>query len=460
MDPQSENDSVTFSVLGNIYEPLVEFDSNMRIASCLAERWENPSDLVWRFYLRPHILFHNGKTFTADDVVYTIQRGLQQPGIRPYLISVKEAKKVSDHVIDIVTERPTPVLLNRLTFIFILPSTNDSKAITHPIGTGPYKFETEQGLEKITLRANEKYWRGKPTIAEVHFVHYQDDDTMVKHLLTGDVQLARDFPERLIPELKRSARLNMITQDSLGVALLGFNLSGDPRTNPFLKRDVRLAVYHAIDPNQLVQKTLLGQAIVANQLMSPNVFGFDPAFAPLPRDGQKVKALLSRAGFSTGLKTELYGNDNDRLQEVAALMNAAGIRTTAHLITWNELYGKLMKHEIPLFTFSWNSATGDASDFLDSCVHSPKPSGGYGNYNFADYRNGLVDKYIEQSSGTLKVTDRKQFLQKALGAALTDLPYIPLYSRFRQYSVSNDVEWHPRGDGRLYAFDVRWKGSR
>src|SRR5262249_34078913 len=161
--------------LGNIYEPLVEFDSNMHIVSCLAERWENPSDLVWRFYLRKHIQFHNRKPFTADDVVYTIERGLQAAGVRPYLISVKEAKKVSDYVVDIITDRPTPVLLNRLTFVFILPSTNSTKTIEHPVGTGPYKFRKAEGLDKIFLEANERYWRGRPIIAEVHCVHYSDD---------------------------------------------------------------------------------------------------------------------------------------------------------------------------------------------------------------------------------------------------------------------------------------------
>src|SRR5262245_45276266 len=76
LDPQAYNDNATFSVLGNVYDALVSFDPEMKIQSALAERWENPNDLTWRFYLRKNVRFQNGKALTADDVVYTVERGL------------------------------------------------------------------------------------------------------------------------------------------------------------------------------------------------------------------------------------------------------------------------------------------------------------------------------------------------------------------------------------------------
>ena len=130
LDPQEKNDSVTWSVMGNIYEPLVEFDRNLKITGRLAERWENPNDLTWRFYLRKNVRFHDGRPFSAEDVVHTIKRALEDNriGTRPYLISVKDARAVNATTVDIVTDRPNPVLLNRLTFVFIfLPACRRKK---------------------------------------------------------------------------------------------------------------------------------------------------------------------------------------------------------------------------------------------------------------------------------------------------------------------------------------------
>ena len=68
IDPHHHDDSVTHSVLGNVYDPLVSFDRQMRIVPALAVSWENPTDLIWRFRLRPKVTFHDGRAMSAADV--------------------------------------------------------------------------------------------------------------------------------------------------------------------------------------------------------------------------------------------------------------------------------------------------------------------------------------------------------------------------------------------------------
>jgi len=77
--------------------------------------------------------------------------------------------------------------------------------------------------------------------------------------------------------------------------------------------------------------------------------------------------------------------------------------------------------------------------------------------SISQLNNAEVDRLIEQSEQTLKINERKELLQKALLLVMSDLPYIPLYSRYNHYGVSNEISWRPRQDGRLYAFDVQWK---
>src|SRR5262249_40606336 len=120
----------------------------------------------------------------------------------------------------------------------------------------------------------------------------------------------------------------------------------------------------------------------------------------------------------------------------ASELEKFGVHAKTHLMAWKDFYEKILHHELPLYTISWQCSTGDASDFFDNCVHSPKPNSGYGNFNIAAYNNAEVDRLIEQSEQTLKINERKELLQKALLLVMSDLPYIPLYSRYNNNGVS------------------------
>ena len=334
------------------------------------------------------------------------------------------------------------------------------KTITRPVGTGPYIFEKEeQQGKRLTLRANEDYWNGKPSIKRILFIHYESEDAPVNALLKGEVQLIRDYSEKLVPKVEASRDVAALTHDGLGVAFLGFNLTGTPKTNPLLNLQVRQAIQLATDRSGLVAEVLAGKATPAQQLVSPVIFGFDPALVSTPFDLNGARMMISAARLPKNFQTAIYGNDEQRLFKLTEQMRQLNIVVEPRLVEWSELYEKLLKFEIPMYTFSWSCSTGDASDFLDSCLHSPDPVG-YGNFNVAGYRNPEVDRLIELSGQTLKTNERKGYLQKALALAAKDIPYIPLYSRYRHYGVSRDLSWQPRRDGRLYAFDMSWKQSK
>lgn len=464
MDPQAYNDSVTWSFQGNIYDPLVTFDSEMKITAGLAERWENPNDLTWRFYLRKNVRFHNGRPFTAADVVFTIKRGLlpTSSGTRPYLISVKSAEKIDDWTIDIVTDRPNPVLLNKLTFLYILPAGEPlEQSVEKPIGTGPYRYLNRIGSHKIQLEANDSYWRGKPSIKRVDFVTFDDPDNEgVAALIEGKLHVLRDFSEPLIPRIEQSRIVELQSHEGVAVTFLGLNMTGTVEKNTLLNPNARRAVYAALDSKALVRDALGGRGTVATQLVSPNVFGFDPGYQATPHGIDITRDLLKKAGYPDGLSTEIYGNDEVRIKKVAEQLTKAGITTQPRFLEWKDLYDKMTAHQLPIVTLGWACSYGDAGDFLENCVHSMDPKTGYGSYNVAGYSNPEVDRLIEQSGQTLKVSERKEELQRALSIVMTDLPYVPLFSRYRHYGVSKLIEWTPRKDGRLYAFDIRWKDQQ
>src|SRR5450631_1191422 len=116
LDPHGNNEGFTNAYLDEVYEPLVTRGKQLKVEPCLALSWAAVNLATMRFKLRPNVRFHDGTPFTADDVVFSIQRALADTSnFKPYLAGVLEARKVDDLTVDIVTDGPAPVLIGQLT---------------------------------------------------------------------------------------------------------------------------------------------------------------------------------------------------------------------------------------------------------------------------------------------------------------------------------------------------------
>ncbi|RYG10216.1 MAG: ABC transporter substrate-binding protein, partial [Burkholderiales bacterium] len=111
MDPHSLNESLQLSVTNNVYEPLVGRNKDLSLAPALAVSWKQTSPTVWRFELRKGVQFHDGTPFTADDVVFSLARVAGEGSdLKSNTSDIKEVRKINDHVVDIETKAPFPIL--------------------------------------------------------------------------------------------------------------------------------------------------------------------------------------------------------------------------------------------------------------------------------------------------------------------------------------------------------------
>ena len=121
MDPHSQNEGLNNSMSDHIYEPLVTRGKTMALEPALAVSWSVVNANTMRFKLRDKVTFHNGTPFTADDVVFSIQRALEKTSdFSAFMNGIKEAKKVDNLTVDIITSVPTPTLLDQLTEVRIM----------------------------------------------------------------------------------------------------------------------------------------------------------------------------------------------------------------------------------------------------------------------------------------------------------------------------------------------------
>jgi peptide/nickel transport system substrate-binding protein len=451
LDPHLKNEVLTFSILQNVYDPLVAFDDQLRVQPALATSWENPNDLTWRFHLRPGVRFHDGRLLTADDVVATLERVRKHPRsqVANYLVSVDTVRKVSPDTVEIVTRRPSPVFLNKLTFIDVVPR-DAPEEITQPVGTGPYRFVSMDG-DHLVLRAFDGAWSGKPDQPDVELQFVPDPAERVARLTRGDVDLVQEVKPELAAAVQKAPHCRLLSSESMLVEYLSLRVD----TKPFSDPRVRHAVDVAIDRAALVQRYHRGYALPMGQLVSRQAFGYVPELQPRQRDLETARRLLAEAGFPRGLDVDLEFREGRSADVLAAQLGEAGIRVRTVARPWSEMFRRLQEGKVVFYLGGVQTGSADASDVFDSKVHSHDPANGYGDNNWNGFADRDLDRLIEGSATTMDMMQRRTQLEEVMRRVMEDLPLIPLDNPYTLFGVRDDLQWSPRRDGMVRALDIR-----
>lgn len=451
-DPHRYDELLTYAVLRNLYEPLITFDSQLRIEPCLAESWENPDELTWRFYLRSGVRFHDGGELTAADVVFALERARKHPesALASYLVQVEEVVAVDRSTVEIRTTRPYPILLNKLAYLPILPA-GISEEMEASIGTGAYRLVRWRPGESIELEAFEDYWRGRPPVERVRFRPVRDPEERVETLLAGGLDIVREVAPWLADRVEASRAVRLERRLGLEVQYLHLR----PDWGPFRDPRVRRAVHVALDRSALVEEIQHGHGRPVGQLVSANVFGFAPSVQAPEPDPETARRLLAEAGYPEGFSAPLVTREGRHPEPIVEQLAEIGIEVEVSVEPWTELYPRFDQEKIPFYYGAAVASTADASDILDSKVHTREPERGYGSTNFGGYSDPRVDALIEESGSTLEMIPRRELLQEAMERTMEDLVYVPLFVTYDLYGIRQEIEWRPRLDTVLLVREMR-----
>lgn len=289
LDPHATNEGAAHTLSHQIYEPLILRDSQGKAQPALAESWTITSDpKVWEFKLRQGVTFHDGAPFSADDVIFSIDRARQPASeMRPMLTSVDRVTKVDNFTVRISTKGAAPLLPGNLTSLFIMSkvwteqnratkihnvrSNEDSFVGRAANGTGPFALVSREPEIRTVLRRNENYW-GRDQIAndiaEIVVRPVPSDTDRVAALLSGEADLVQDIPVQDLQRLQAAPNIRVNVGAENRSIFIGLNV-GDPELkssdirgrNPFADLRVRQAINLAVD-QQAIQKTVMrGQSI-------------------------------------------------------------------------------------------------------------------------------------------------------------------------------------------------------
>jgi peptide/nickel transport system substrate-binding protein len=301
------------------FEGLVYFDEKGVVQLNLAEELKAEKPNQWIIRVRDGIEFHNGKTLTIDDVIYSIRR-IKNPKLKLFgnaafgAIDLKRIKKLDKRTCRLVLSRNDVTLMEAFAQYFqgIVPKGYQPNAVgkgpLQYIGTGPFKVKSfTPGRESVHVR-NTNYWRnGQPYFDQVRIINFTSDAAKVNALLSGQVEAMADVPFAQVPVVRGRKNLRIYTAQTGAWTPLCMRVDVAPYNDVRVRRAFRLL----INRPQVVQQGLSGAGRIGNDLFAP----FDPAYAgdEFPQrkyDPEQARSLLRQAGHD-GLDVELITSPQD-----------------------------------------------------------------------------------------------------------------------------------------------------
>ena len=494
IDPHYHNLTPNSNIAEHIFDTLVTKDARSRLKPALAESWRAVDDLTWEFKLRRGVKFHDGGDFTAQDVVFTIDRVPTVPNspssFSTYTKQITEKIIVDPYTIRFRTAAPYPLMPNDMSTIFILSSraakgtttagtttagatTEDFNSGKAAIGTGPFRFVRFAKGDRIELTRNDNYWGTKAAWDKVTFRIITADPTRVAALLAGDVRAIENVPTADITRVAKSNDLTLYRTVSHRLMYLHLDTNRDRspfvtdkagkplEKNPLKDLRVRRAISKAINRQALVERVMEGAAVTSGQLMPEGLFGYTSALKPEPYDVEGARKLLAEAGYPDGFALTLhapndrYVNDEQIAQAIAQLLARVGIATKVEALPSSVYFTRASKLEYSFMLVGWAADTAEASSPLKALLATYNTEKGMGTANRGRYSNAKMDEALTQALAIVDDTRRERMLQQATEIAIGDLGIIPLYHQHNLWATRKGITYTPRTDERTLAHEFK-----
>jgi peptide/nickel transport system substrate-binding protein len=481
-DPHISNTASNNALALHVFDRLVMQDASGNLRPGLATEWRAVSDKVWEFRLRPGVKWHDGRDFTADDVVFTFERlPNAQGGFVSAVRPIARVEVPDPLTLRVETKQPWPLLPSDLANIAIIArhAAQDAKPEDFgngkaAIGTGPYRYASFTAGDRAELVRNEAYWGGREPWAQVHYRFIANDGSRVAALLAGDVDLIDQVPSNDLPRLSRDPRLSVTTVQGTRLIYLQTDFSregdvpgvsgidGQPLgRNPFLDRRVRQALNTAIDREALTTRIMENTATPTGQWLPPGTWSYAPD-VPVPSyDPAAARRLLAEAGFPKGLRVTLttpndrYPNDAKVAQAVAQMWSRIGVATTVEAVPWSVYLARGTRADLPVRLGGWGSTSNEASSLLRNVVATFSREAGRGQPNFSRYSNPALDGLTEQALVTLDDGRREALLQQATKLATEDVGLMPLFLLNNSWASRKGLRYEARRDEYTLAQGLR-----
>jgi peptide/nickel transport system substrate-binding protein len=475
MDPHSHNAGPTTNIVDQIYEALLQRDPQLKILPQLATEYQSTSPTTWRFKLRPGVKFHNGAAFNADDVVFSVERAMADSSqFKTFTNSVVRAVKIDDLTVDIVTDKPNPLIPAQFTEVRIMdkewseannatkPQNFNAREETFTVrnanGTGPFVLGSRQPDVRTVLTRNADWWGWKDlprsNVTEVVVTPIANAATRLAALLSGEIDATPNVPVQDVERLRRSQGVKLLQTNEVRVIFLGFDMgrsellySDVKGKNPFADLNVRRAVAYAVDVEAIRTRVMRGLSVNTWQMISPGVAQFDASLDAIRPKANiaEAKRYMEAAGYPNGFSVTMdcpnnrYINDEQICQAVVGMLAQIGIRVTLNAMPLATYFPKIGNKDTSFFLLGWGVPTYDAHYTLQLLLQTADGTAN-GQWNYTGYSNARFDALVNRMTTELDTKARDAMAKEALQIAQNDLPYIPLHHQVLVWGLRQTVD--------------------
>jgi peptide/nickel transport system substrate-binding protein len=463
-NPYGDSSGLLYGIWSEITGPFCIYNYEKgEFEGRLAERWKAENPTTWIFYLNKNYKFNDGTPVTAADVVHSMMnRVINDPQSKQKATvagPIIKAETVDNTTVKFTTDQPVAPLLNFVCNRLIITSKlifdkygREAADKEHMIGAGPYRLKElvlGQRLVMIKRPDHPEAKRNPRAPDEIVYRVMHETEQRVTALSNDEIQIAHFIPPHLRHRVEKSPNLKIIAADSIEIMFLAMQ----PKP-PFDKKEVRQAVCHAINRDQIISTLLEGFATRLDGPLGPGQYGYDPNLKPkLGYDPERSKKLLAQAGFPNGVDVELqtpvgrYTLDKQLTEAMIPMLNAVGFRARLLTPEWPTLWANVQKGTVP-FYYMGRGAVLDPSSALHQYFGSREtPRIGYSNPKLDD----LLDK--EQAEFDPK--KRRQYLSQAMSIITEDAPACFLWRHKLLWGLNKRIDYKPPLDSLIFGMDIK-----
>ncbi len=390
LDPFLATSADSRVVLFNIFEGLLKLSSDGTMVPAIAESYEVSDDLMkYTFSLQDDVKFHNGKTVTADDVKYSLDKAVEYQ-----LTGMEEVENISiidESTIQINLNQPDSEFYYNMTTAIIPENYEDSNS--RPIGTGPFKFESYSPQEELVLTKFVDYRNPElPKVDKLTFKIVADLNTVLFDLQAGSVN-ASTLDTTLASQLD-SNDFNIYYTNTNAVQIFCLNNSVEPLNNVL----VRQAISYVVDANEIIDIAHNGHAERAASPVIPALKdGYNVALNDTyKKDVEKAKQLLDEAGYPDGFTLSItvpssYKQHVDTAQVIVNQLGEIGISATIEQVDWSTWLSEVYKgRNYQTTVVSVDGITLSPRSYLSRYTKG-------NSLNFINYSNDKYNELYQQS---------------------------------------------------------------
>lgn len=447
LDPPNQWDGTSSSVINNIYENLVQFkEGTADIEPWLAESWEISKDMLeYTFKLRKNIYFHDKTQFNADSVVFNIERQLNRSHsyrlgscecFESNFSMLESIKKIDDYTVCFKLKKPyTPFIeLLAMAPMAIVSSAavknQKENFYKNPCGTGPFVFKTWIPNDSVVIERNDNYWNTPAKLKKIIFKTVPDNKLRLMQLYSGLINVMDGISPEDVDAINRNPEVKLLTEPGLNIGYIAMNMEKPP----FNKREVRLAINHAINKKAIINFYYQQASIMAVNPMPPNILGYNNEIKDYDYDVAKATEYLKLAGLENGFTTKLFvlpittmafPEPEKVANAVIANLKDIGIKVEKYSCDWVEYQKKVANGEHEMVMYVWSADIPDPDNFLYLLLDKDNTVKGQAQ-NVSFYTNEILHYTLMKAQSSLNRDERQLLYKKAQELIHEDVPWIPM----------------------------------